>query len=150
MFTEHHKHPLSSIYGGTAQLWRALEIELRRPWFLVEIDTPGLQEDAGGVARRTMCISNIEDVLGLLPDHPDTTSVLRSVSMLEPSHDACGSWTIHPIKEVWEGVELVDQTMRTKVVLKTNGEQFALSLFGTPADAVQNQSKVADFPYAGQ
>lgn len=146
---EHYKHPLSSIYGSAGQLWRAVEIELRRTWFLVEIDTSDTREDGIGFARRTMCISNIEDVIGLL--HPqDTTSVLRSVSMLEPSHEACGGWTLHPITEVWEGVEPADRTMRTKVVLKTGGEQCSLSLFGTPADAVQDQLKVADFSHAKQ
>ncbi|MDH1379645.1 hypothetical protein N5J07_09310 [Comamonas aquatica] len=147
---EHHKHPLSSIYGGTAQLWRAVEIELRRPWFLVEVDTTDTQENGVGVARRTMCISNIDDVIGLLPAHTDTTCTLRSVSMLEPSREACGGWAMHPISEVWEGIEPVDRTMKTKIVLKTSGEQCALSLFGTPADAIQGRSKVVDFPLAGK
>jgi hypothetical protein len=143
--SERHKHPLSSVYGGETQLWRAVEIELRRQWFLVEVEMPDMHQEEGGAVRRTICISSVDDVLGLASTGTGVDSVLRSVSVVEPSLGMVTGWTMHSVKEIWEAEEPEDRSLKTRIVVKTSGEPCSLSMFGTPADAMHDWKKVADF-----
>lgn len=145
---ENHKHPLSSAYGRTTQLWRAVEVELLWPWFLIEIELPGSQEEDSFLVTRTMCLSNIDDVIGFSKSDESSESTLRSVAVIESSRATGGGWTMHPIKEIWEAEEPQDRSLRTRILVKTSGEPYSLSMFGTPACEMENWEKIATIPSA--
>lgn len=144
---ESHKHPLSSAFDRTTQLWRAVEVELLRPWFLVEIDVPGSAEDVGSVVTRTLCLTDIEDVIGFAATEKSSGSPLKSVAVIESARAVQGrGWTMHGVKEIWEAEEPQDRSLKTRILVKTSGDPFSLSIFGTPASDMGDWEKIATIP----
>ena len=121
-------------------------MELLRPWFLVEIKQRDSQEDDEFLVTRTMCLSNVDDVIGFAATDEGSRSELRSVAVIEPLRVTGGGWTMHSVKEIWEAEEPQDRSLKTRILVKSSGEPYSLSLFGTPAYDMEGWEKIATIP----
>lgn len=83
--------------------WDSLELALRTPWFLVDIDQSEQADDDSFSIRRTMMFSSFAGVERLL-EHigHDSCQKLQSVHIVRPS-DANGQslWEMNQVLMVW-------------------------------------------------
>ena len=61
--TDANKHPLSTIYGKGKHLWTGIDVQIRRPWLLVDFQLTLRDEDG-------------DEVTDLAPVVPDTIQSL--------------------------------------------------------------------------
>lgn len=53
---------------------------------------------------------------------------------------------MHSVKEIWEAEEPQDRSLKTRILVKSSGEPYSLSLFGTPAYDMKGWEKIATIP----
>jgi hypothetical protein len=107
MFLTYKEHKAAfNPFGDGLTHWRAAELALHRPWFLVSISHPDSTEDDSFRVNRTMLMSSISDVEALTQPDASTKLQLDSVYIVTPGHlNGSSQWRMDPLKAVWKAEE---------------------------------------------
>lgn len=144
---QNHKHPMSGLWGDPkVDIWEMVEIELYRPWFVIEFDqtTP---EAEGGCIRRTMLSSRLTDVLQMTQHARLGELQLRSVALM--THAGTGSagiWRMETLAAIWDADEPNDPGAQVKVFEFSAGGFYIDSSSGATLRDLRGLRKLAVFP----
>lgn len=148
MFVTHkeHKAPFNP-FGEALTHWRAAELALQRPWFLVSISHPDSVEDDSFRVRRTMLMSNISDVEALTQDDAASQLQLESVFIVTPGHfNGTGQWRMEPLRTVWRAEEPSGPGQLADIYETAEGVTYADSMLATPVKRLRKKVLHCTFP----
>lgn len=138
---------MSQLLGGDSLgIWQAVEVELFRPWFVIEFEQP-CEEFEGARLSRTMLSARVDDVLGLAHLSAPDGVRLKSVALVAPyATKPAGNWRMHPLVAIWEADEPSDPRMQAKLFEKADGEFYVDSAFGSPFETLTDMRRVVALP----
>lgn len=111
-----HRSASHSLFGAPGEAyWRAAEIALFNPWYLVSIlqkevpDNKVDDDEDAYEARRSILVADIHDLLPLLAiDNGDQTT-LESVHVVTPAYmNGSGGWQMDRLVAIWRTKDTVD------------------------------------------
>lgn len=146
---ENHKHPMSQLLGGDGVgIWQAVEVELYRPWFVIEFEQPA-EECDGARLSRTMLSARVDDILGLSALSAQGGVLLKSVAMVAPyATNPSGNWRMDPLVAIWEADEPSEPGMQAKLFEKADGGFYVDSAFGSPLECFTDMRPLVALPTA--
>ena len=142
--TDANKHPLSTIYGKGKHLWTGIDVQIRRPWLLVDFQLTLRDEDGDEVTcTNTVLLSGSEDILGLAAQNVR----ILTVQLVTPHHNfRSGGWAIDRLTGIWECDDPADVRIKAKVYAKEDGSNHLDSLFGGAIDHADGWKLLLDLP----
>lgn len=111
-----HRSASHSLFGAPGEAyWRAAEIALFKPWYLVSIlqrempdDKVDDAEDAYE-ATRSILVADIHDLLPLLEKDSGDRTALESVHVVTPAYlNGSGGWQMDRLVAIWHTKDSVD------------------------------------------
>lgn len=146
MFVTYKEHKAPNPFGEGSH-WRATELALQRPWFLVSISqTEGIDDDALRVSR-TMLVSNISDVEGLAQMEVAPRLQLDSVFIITPGvFNGTSQWKMEPLRAVWKAEEPLQLGQLADIYETAEGMTYADSLLATPVNGFAQKVLHRTFP----
>ncbi|MDP1740978.1 hypothetical protein [Polaromonas sp.] len=141
-----HKAPLNPFGDGLAH-WRAAELALQRPWFLVSLTQPESIDDDSSRVSRTMLVSNITDVEGLAQMEENGGLQLDSVFIVTPGpFNGTSQWKMEPLRAVWSAEEPSQIGQLADLYETAEGATYADSLLATPLKSFHKRVLYRTFP----
>jgi hypothetical protein len=137
---EDFKSPLSALMavdGYTS--WRAAELALDVPWFMVVFLQPvPTGHDEPLIRSRTMMFAHIEDVENLIGMHAKGQVEIVSVLVVTPRHiNGSQSWKMEPLKAVWMAEERSVPGHTAEIYETDEGVEY--SRYFTPREKLGNR-----------
>ena len=141
-----HRGPLNPFGDGLTH-WRAAELALQRPWFLVSISQPDSIDDDSFRVSRTMLVSNIADVEGLAQMEVTTQLQLDSVFIVTPGHfNGTSQWKMEPLRAIWRAEEPSEVGQLADIYETAEGVTYADSMLATPVKRLHKKVLHRTFP----
>lgn len=110
-----HRSASHSLFGAPGEAyWRAAEIALFKPWYLVSIlqkEVVGNEADDKDAfeAMRSILVADIQDLLPLLAKDNLGRTILKSVHAVTPAHaNGSGEWRMDRLVAIWRAKDTVD------------------------------------------
>ncbi|MBB2777874.1 UNVERIFIED_ORG: hypothetical protein HNP28_003216 [Comamonas terrigena] len=126
-----NKSPLSSLFGDSQNAWNGAELQIRRYWFLVEVEVTHRDEEDELKTINTLMLSRAEHVRSLVEQGLNVISVYLMIPL--PSYEK-GGWDMARLKEIWEAPELEYPSIKSKIYAAVDGCRFVESNFETTVD----------------
>lgn len=141
---EANRHPLSTAFGKGNHLWTGVDVQIRRPWLLVDIELALRDEDGEEIkCTNTVLLSNSEDVLNLA----NQKIRILTVQLLTPSPNFIrGGWIIDRLTGIWECDDPADVRIKARVYAKEDGSNYLDSLFGGAITHFDGWKLLLDLP----
>lgn len=143
------RSPVSNLLGDpAAHYWKAAELALCHPWFLVTFlhTESGDGEDAFAITR-TMLLFNVEDVENMAQQETGGSLQFESVQVITPGHlNGTGGWKMEPLDAVWTAKEPSVAGQVVEIYETKAGVKYAVSMLGTPVDELRNVTLWLRFP----
>lgn len=141
--TKDFRHPASALLKDEGvDLWRAVEVELRRPWFVVEVELPNDHRQV-----RTVLATRIEDVVGLSQSCNADGRTLRSVVLVTTQTDEqLGGWIMRRLSAIWVAREPSAPEVRAYILEGNDGSSHVDSRFDTDEPRLAHRHKVVALP----
>lgn len=144
-YTE-HKSPFNPFGDGLTH-WKAAELALQRPWFLVSISQPDSIDDDSFRVSRTMLVSNIADVEGLTQMEVPSQLQLDSVFIVTPGHfNGTSQWKMEALRAVWRAEEPSALGQLADIYETAEGVTYADSMLATPVKRLKKMVLHHTFP----
>lgn len=142
--TDANKHPLSTAYGKGNHLWMGVDVQIRRPWLLVDFQVTLHDEDGEAITcTNTVLLSSAEDVLGLARQK---TRIL-SVQLVTPHPKfTSGGWAIDRLTGIWECADPADSSIKARIYAKEDGSNQLDSLMGGVIDHADGWKLLLELP----
>lgn len=111
-----HRSESHSLFGAPGEAyWRAAEIALFKPWYLVSIlqrEMPDSKVDDAEdeyEATRSILVADIRDLLPLLARGNVDRTTLESVHVVTPAYlNGSGGWQMDRLVAIWRAQDTVD------------------------------------------
>jgi len=141
-----HKAPFNPFGEGLTH-WRAAELALQRPWFLVSVSQPDSNDKDSFRASRTMLVSSITDVEGLAQTEVPNHLQLDSVFIVTPGHfNGTNQWKMEPLRAVWKAEEPSQLGQLADIYETAEGLTYADSMLATPVKRLRKKILHRTFP----
>ena len=141
-----HQTPLNPFGNGLTH-WKAAELALQRPWFLVSISQPDSIDDDSFRVSRTMLVSNIADVEGLAQMGGANQLQLDSVFIVTPGHfNGTSQWKMEPLRAVWRAEEPSEFGQLADIYETAEGVTYVDSMLDTPVRRLREKILLRTFP----
>lgn len=120
--------------------WKAAELMLNQPWFVVEL----IQTESETYAKpvhidRTMLLINIEDVENFLNEQNADPLLVEAVHVVTPKHiNGSTTWRMDQLEAVWTGEEPKYPGRKVDVLYIKGGSRYAVSDPFTQVDSLIN------------
>lgn len=139
---EANRSAFSSLCGESGgNYWRAVELGLHTPWFVVTlIHHPSGEEEGDGVSySRTLFLSNVNDAIELAKA-AETSCEVQSVQVVTPGHiNHSRDWKMEPLRTVWTAVEPTDEDVVVEILETISGVTHYQSHFATPLKKLRDR-----------
>lgn len=126
------RHPLSSVFGGEDfDIWHAVEVELRSPWFLLELSPPA-NDSSECRLLRTILVAQTQALLDISRRCQAEGGKIKSAALvLPPTKHQSEAWSMHPLRAIWQANEPSNGSVPAYVVERQDGLRYVDSRFKT-------------------
>ena len=148
------KSPLPAFMEPPTEKWRAVELMMYTPWFLMTTrTTEGIGKKDLFYIRRTILVAEIADVEHQVQQISNAQSIVESVLVITPSWiNDTATWQMEPLAAVWVAkkplqTEEPSEIQESVEVYETpTGKMYAMCYRETPVEKLENLTLRCRFP----
>jgi len=148
------KSSLPAFMEPSTEKWRAVELMMYTPWFLMTTRTKeGIGKKDLFHMRRTILVAEIADVEHQVQQISNGQSIVESVLVITPSWiNGTTTWQMEPLAAVWVAkkplqIEEPSEIERSVDVYETQaGKMYAMCYQETPVEMLENLTLRCRFP----
>lgn len=141
---DHEVATFSSIHGRGVQMWRAVSMELRIPYFFV---CHAIKEN-GIWLHQTCLLWREADVVDFCKEVSlDLNRKIVQLSMLLPATEA-GRWHLEELKEIWSDID--EGSLRSPIFIAHDGRRLSHGSQDTATITAITKEKIYSMPSANR
>lgn len=150
MFITHNafRLPHSALLGDPARvLWGAIEIDLERPWFMLNLIQVDLNDGGYTPAlSKTFLLPLMKDVLQVVNSDDEERLHFESVFLVTPSDmNSSGGWKMESLRAVWTAEDPAEPGIPVEVYETDDGGEYPQWLLKKPVAELLNKRMKFDF-----
>lgn len=144
MFITNHAYrsPVSDILGSASDTyWRAMELTLLSPWFIVSFRQAESIDDEYFDIGRTVLLADTEELELFVQDSHGGLLSVDSVQIMTPGHiNGTSGWKMDLLRAVWTAPEPECDGFTADVFETDDGKWYVRSNLGTQVDDLKVKS----------
>jgi hypothetical protein len=144
MFISHiaYRSPVSDFFAGKAETyWRAVELSLFTPWFMVSFRQSESDVDDGFEVGRTLLLSDVLSADQFFAQDHGPRIKIDSVQIVTPGHmNGSDHWKMDTLRAAWSAQEPGEEGQTADLYETCDGKWYAHSMLGTPIKDLKSRS----------
>ena len=131
-----YKSPVSDLCASNSETyWRAVELSLFTPWFMVSFRQSESEEGDGFEIGRTLLLADALSLEQFIQQDLGPQIKIDSVQIVTPAHmNGSDHWKMDKLRAVWSAQEPDVEGQTTNLYETSEGVWYANSMLGTSID----------------